>query len=287
MDSTELEQLLNENESSALDFKRDQYPFDNATDVQKGELLKDILAFANAWRRTDAYILIGVEESKGSRSKPVGIRQHLDDSKLQQFVNSKTNRPVTFSYTAFHVDTVEIAIIAIPVQDRPFYLTCDYGRLRAGEVYIRRGSSTAIAKPDEIFKMGATSQHRDRPKLSVVVRVLSRRPEIIIGIQNQAGFGPARAPYLSFKIPEQFRLAPYGLDGNGQNGLPQIPQPPYDWRTPKFAGNANVIIHPDTMHDVTCIEPSIQYLPSGMVEIEYEVAAENADISRGSVHVSW
>jgi predicted HTH transcriptional regulator len=57
-----MEELLNEDESSTLDFKRDQYPFDGATDEQKGELLKDILAFANAWRRTDAYILVGVKD---------------------------------------------------------------------------------------------------------------------------------------------------------------------------------------------------------------------------------
>jgi hypothetical protein len=46
-----MERLLYENESAALDFKMDQYPFVGATDDEKGELLKDILAFANAWRR--------------------------------------------------------------------------------------------------------------------------------------------------------------------------------------------------------------------------------------------
>ena len=48
MNAVLMEELLNEDESATLDFKRDQYPFDNATDEQKGELLKDILAFANA-----------------------------------------------------------------------------------------------------------------------------------------------------------------------------------------------------------------------------------------------
>jgi hypothetical protein len=50
MDRNQLESLLHEDESTSLDFKRDQYPFDAATDEQKSELLKDILAFANAWR---------------------------------------------------------------------------------------------------------------------------------------------------------------------------------------------------------------------------------------------
>jgi hypothetical protein len=51
-----LERLLNEAESTALDFKQSQYPFENASKEQKSELLKDILAFANSWRRTDALL---------------------------------------------------------------------------------------------------------------------------------------------------------------------------------------------------------------------------------------
>jgi len=63
-----MESLLHEDESSALDCKRDQYPFAGASNDDKSELLKDILAFANSWRRTTGYILIGVDEVKGGRS---------------------------------------------------------------------------------------------------------------------------------------------------------------------------------------------------------------------------
>src|SRR5437016_3454734 len=95
------ESLLYQHESEALDFKLGQYEFDKATDEQKGEILKDILAFANAWRQTDAHILIGVEEGRGGRSRVVGVPQHLLNRNLQQFVHSKTNRPVIFSYEPF------------------------------------------------------------------------------------------------------------------------------------------------------------------------------------------
>jgi hypothetical protein len=151
-----IEQLLNENESTYLDFKRDQYLFEGASDDAKGELLKDILAFTNAWRRTDAYILIGVEEVKGGRSNVVGIPKHLDDHSLQQFVNSKTQHAVTFSYTAYTFEGAQIGVIRIPLQDRPVYLAKDFGKLKKNIVYVRRGSSTAEANPDEISKMGAT-----------------------------------------------------------------------------------------------------------------------------------
>src|SRR4051794_8375989 len=103
VDAQLFEELLYQEEGSSLDFKRDQYPFAGKTDEQKSELLKDILAFANSWRQGDAYILIGVDEVKGGRSIPVGISSHahIDDASLQQFVNHKTNRPISFSYKAF------------------------------------------------------------------------------------------------------------------------------------------------------------------------------------------
>lgn len=152
--SDTIDRLLYEQESSYLDFKRDQYPFVGATDDEKSELLKDILAFSNAWIRTDAFILIGIEEVTGKGAKVFGITDHLEDAALQQFVNSKTQRPLHFSYQALPFEGKQIGVIAIPPQDRPIYLTKDYGKLKKDVVYIRRGSSTAVASPDEIAKMG-------------------------------------------------------------------------------------------------------------------------------------
>ena len=150
-----IESLLFEEEGTALDFKRDQYAFEGASNDQKSELLKDILAFTNAFPRTDAYILIGVEEVKGDRSKVVGVTQHLDDAKLQQFVNSKTQRPVNFSYRAAEHDGQQIGVIHIPLQNRPVHTTVNFGKVRKNDVLVRRGSATDIASPDEIAQMGA------------------------------------------------------------------------------------------------------------------------------------
>ena len=147
LDSKHLEALLHEAEGTALDFKSSQYPFENATEEEKSELLKDILAFANSWRRTTAYILIGVEEVKGGRSKIVGVEKHLDDASLHQFVNGKTQRPVEFSYQAIPMGETTIGVIEIPLQERPTYLKKRYGKLKEREVFIRDGSSTRPATP--------------------------------------------------------------------------------------------------------------------------------------------
>ena len=175
IDERLLEQLLHEEEGSALDFKRDQYPFEGADRNAKGELIKDILAFANAWRRSTAYILIGVDDVKGGRSEIVGVSKHLDDAKLHQFVNSKTQRPVEFSYQPFCTKDGEIGVIEIPIQKRPFYLKKQFGKVAPNSVYKRDGSSTAIATPDEVATMGA-EQHLDGiPQLALHWADIDRR----------------------------------------------------------------------------------------------------------------
>ena len=152
------EQLLHQEEGIRLDFKREQYPFDGEPKDVQSELLKDILSFANTQRNSNAYILIGVEEVKGGRSKVVGVETHLDDAKLQQFVNSKTQPPVDFAYFPFRTEGVEVGIIKIPVQERPIYLKKAFGKLGKDIVYIRRGSSTMTAAPDEIAQMRIESE---------------------------------------------------------------------------------------------------------------------------------
>jgi hypothetical protein len=154
MDATLLESLLHKEESETLDFKREQYRFSQASDDDKSELLKDVLAFANAWRQSDAYILIGVEEVKAGRSIVRGVQQHLINEHLQQFVTSKTNRPVLFKYAPVAFEGVEIGILTIPRQDRPSFLRQPYGKLKSLTVYIRRSATTDIASPDEIYSMG-------------------------------------------------------------------------------------------------------------------------------------
>jgi Putative DNA-binding domain len=156
VDSALIESLLFEEEGTELDFKEEQYKFVGASDDEKSELLKDILAFANAWRRSDAYILLGARDVKGGRSIPIGVSQQLDDAQLQQFVNSKTQRPLTFTYRPIEFEGKPVAVIHIPLQQRPIYLRRAYGHLEPNTVYLRRGSSTDIARPDEVSRMGAS-----------------------------------------------------------------------------------------------------------------------------------
>jgi len=153
-----IEALLWEDESTTLDFKQMQYPFAAATDDQKGEIIKDILAFANTPRDRDAHIIIGAKERKGHRATVIGVTHHLDDAHLQQLINTKTNRPITFTYRTATIDGKQLGIIQIPVHKRFLYLKKDFGKLRSNILYLRQGSSTSEASPEEIAHMRA-DQH--------------------------------------------------------------------------------------------------------------------------------
>ena len=153
-DRTTLESLLLEEEGPYLDFKSEQYRFIGESNSVKSELLKDILAFVNSNRYRTAHILMGVREVTGGPSEIIGVDRHLDDAELHQFVNSKTNRPAEFNYIPFRFDDKEIGVLSIPLQIRPVYSLKNYGKVDANTVYLRDGSSTGIANPDDIADMG-------------------------------------------------------------------------------------------------------------------------------------
>lgn len=85
-------------EGTDLDFKQAQYRFVRGTEADKGEMLKDVLAMANAWREGTGYILLGFKDARPNPAEVVGITDHIDDAALQQFVNSKVKPKLAFRY---------------------------------------------------------------------------------------------------------------------------------------------------------------------------------------------
>lgn len=57
-----LDALRYQSEGSGLDFKMSQYRFVKASNHEKAEILKDILAIANAWRDGNGYIILGFKD---------------------------------------------------------------------------------------------------------------------------------------------------------------------------------------------------------------------------------
>src|SRR5207245_718297 len=117
---SELAALLQCSESETLDFKSKQYPFTGATDEEKSELLKDIVAMANAWKTSDGFILIGIEEKHERVVGVCGADATLHDHDVQQFINTKINRPVSFRIELQSYQNATLTIVHIDkVQFRP------------------------------------------------------------------------------------------------------------------------------------------------------------------------
>ena len=165
-----LNMLRYKSESTDIDFKSAQYRFNSGTEADKSELLKDILAIANSWRDGTGYILLGFKDQRPHPAEVVGIQDSIDDSRIQQFVNSKVKPKLTFRYEEHLYEEKTIGVIIIPKQKRPFYLASPYGKLKSNVVYVRRGSSTDEAEPVETIAMAnEDSGHGDlRIELSLL-----------------------------------------------------------------------------------------------------------------------
>ncbi|WP_161798968.1 helix-turn-helix domain-containing protein [Caenimonas sp. SL110] len=144
-----------------MDFKR-RYHFLSKDPKQKSELLKDILAMANAWRQGGgpAYILLGFQECAGGPPQVVGLDEHLDDAQIQQFIGSKVRPNLTFTYEELEYEGKQVGVITVPKQSRPFWVEKEYGVVRPNVVLVRRGSSTGEADPLEVMRMRDDDQGR-------------------------------------------------------------------------------------------------------------------------------
>jgi hypothetical protein len=213
VNESELTALLRRSESETLDFKSKQYPFARANDEEKSELLKDIVAMANGWKPSDGYILIGVEEKHGGATGLCGADPTLGDSEVQQFVNSKTNRPISFRLEVLQHQGANLTIIHIDKnQKRPIYLIKNFASLKKEAVYIRRGSSTDIAAPDEVAEMGKEAARVVSPDVSLEF-------EFAIEAWEEQQFGGSYPRSGEPKITEEDYLKIYAVNHKG--GLAQ------------------------------------------------------------------
>jgi hypothetical protein len=161
--------LRYKSEGTDIDFKQAQYRFIGGSDHEKSEMLKDILAIANAWRDGPGYILLGFKDRRPHPAQVVGITESIDDAKLQQFVSSKVKPKLTFRYEEHLYDGMAVGVITITKQKRPFFLVNPFGKLKKNVVYVRRGSSTDEAEPSEITDMGLADAGRGRVRLDLSV----------------------------------------------------------------------------------------------------------------------
>jgi hypothetical protein len=116
-------------------------------------------------------------------------------------------------------------------------------KCREDRYYKRSGDSFYKMEHYDLEDM---SGRRRKPKLELFTRLEGGGPtmEIVLGIKN-VGRGTAKAPYLAFNVTAPFRPAEYGLDGNGNNGLPKLHYG-QELRF-RYGSSRGLVIHPGTI----------------------------------------
>ena len=137
-----LEELLRAGESEKLDYKQD---FLLDTETRKKEFVKDITAIANS-KGGRGYLIFGVTDRT---RKAVGVSdKHPSEETVFQVISTRCDPPVAVRYEEVIYKGKKLIVLTIfKSSQRPHQI------LQTGTFYIRRGSTTDIARRYEIASM--------------------------------------------------------------------------------------------------------------------------------------
>ena len=142
MNKQRLTALLAKNESTKLDFKE---CLSIKTDWEKKELAKDVSAIANS-KGGRGYIIFGIEDKT---KRVVGIDGlQYPEEQIQQIISQRCDPPITIKFDLVSYDEKVIGVLTIyKSSQKPHQI------LQNGSFYLRRGSTTDIARREEIAGM--------------------------------------------------------------------------------------------------------------------------------------
>lgn len=155
-----------ENEGTSLDFKQKQYDTSNCVN-----LLKDIMAMANADVVGDRFLIIGVDYKASGDRAIIGIAESkfVDDAVYQQVVRENIEPDINFSYKPVPFDGKLIGVFRIgPCLNQPYAMRKDLTPLRRGEGYIRKGSHQTLLTRSDYDRIYQSRHNRDLGKNVVI-----------------------------------------------------------------------------------------------------------------------
>ena len=250
-------------------------------------LAKALSGFANSSGGLQVW---GIEAGKNANQIDCAIRT-VEIPQVRLFVtrlNTLTGQAVSPVVDGVRHKTIILngdagfAVTLVPESDSgPHMAKC-----REDRYYKRSGDSFYKMEHYDLEDMFG---RRRKPRLEFTTRQERRgaNTEIIVGIRN-VGRATARTPYLAFNVTAPFGPSRYGLDGNGNTGLPKLHDgDPLRYRYGSIEG---LVIHPGTNHEVTRIclpgfNPRPEMLPDEDIIIEYEVSAEDMRSVRDSINL--
>lgn len=143
-------ELLEYPEQPKFDWKRE---LNLSNEITKSHFVKDIVSLANAHGDETGYILYGVDPNN-PEDPFLGMASSYDDANLQELVNSKLEKRVTFLYHEVLQGSKRIGVaIVLRSLSRPHIIRVDFGILKEGQIPIRKGSSNQLASTDDLMQM--------------------------------------------------------------------------------------------------------------------------------------
>ncbi|ODM26760.1 transcriptional regulator [Clostridium sp. Bc-iso-3] len=142
MDCYKLKRLLKKEEGPKIDFKA---ALNLSTEGEKKELTKDVIAMANS-RGGRGYILLGIEDKT---KKILGIDpKGYKEEQIQQIIYNRCDPPVPISVDFVQLEGKTVGVITVyKSSHKPHQM------IQNGAFYIRRGSTTDIARRGEIANL--------------------------------------------------------------------------------------------------------------------------------------
>ena len=268
-------------------------------DADKQNLAKAISGFANG---AGGVLIWGLEDGTLS-SKPIDNVSKFVDVILQMghqvtapsvkgidgdFIPSDSNAAAGF------------ALIHVPESDLPPHRAILSIAKVQNHYFVRSGSSFAVATHSQLEDMFG---RRPRPHL-----VLSHKAKrgtsygvgevevsITLSLTNE-GRGIARYPFLDVDISPPHGVSGFGIDGNGNFGLPVIVRGSFVGRADnrlydslKFGSQDGYVIHSGVTHSVAIANAMVfvdNKEKTGDLTINFGIAAEGLPLERGQLCIS-
>lgn len=147
------ENLLNNPESSVLDFKKELYNFSNDNDAT-AKFTKDIISFCNTIRNTSAFIIFGIKENE-RKLEFVGLEKSIDDAILQSKIKDKVFPRPVFTYFSINYEGKLYGLIEIPIHkyELPIMPSKPLKGLELGKVYYRNGTANTEANGIDVIRI--------------------------------------------------------------------------------------------------------------------------------------
>jgi hypothetical protein len=148
--------LIQNTESSVLDFKREQYKLINdSTGEETAKFVKDMICFCNTIRENSAYIIIGIGIDGSHEKEFLGLNIHIDESIFQDKIKDKVSPRPIFKYYTFEYYGKTYGVLDFPIYKytEPLTPIVKMKGLEIGKIYFRRGSTNSECNGREIIQI--------------------------------------------------------------------------------------------------------------------------------------